>query len=275
MSAIALSELRAGAITLPRDAAPPPKSEKFSVRHVSFRYGDKLAVDDVSFPVYANRVTALIGPSGCGKSTLLRIFNRMYELYPEQHADGELLLDGENVLGDAVDLESLRKRVGMVFQAPAPFPMSVYDNVAFGLRLFGHPSRRQLDEAVEQALRRAALWNEVKDGLRRSGLALSGGQQQRLCIARAIAMRPEVVLLDEPCSALDPGATARIEETIMEMKADFTVVIVTHNLQQAARVSDFTGFMYLGKLIEFGTTEQVFTRPTEEQTQHFVSGRFG
>jgi phosphate transport system ATP-binding protein len=270
-----LNELRAGAITLPTDMAPPPTSEKLSVRHVSFRYGEKLAVDDVSFPIYANRVTALIGPSGCGKSTLLRVFNRMYELYPDQHASGEIFMDGENILGDDVELAWLRKRIGMVFQAPAPFPMSVYDNVAYGLRLFHDYNRRQLARAVESALRRAALWDEVKDNLGRSGLSLSGGQQQRLCIARAIAMRPEVVLLDEPCSALDPGATAKIENTIMEMKADFTVVIVTHNLQQAGRVSDFTGFMYLGKLIEFGTTEQMFTRPREAQTQHFVSGRFG
>jgi phosphate transport system ATP-binding protein len=258
-----------------QDAPAPGLAEKLSVRHVSFTYGDTLAVDDVSFPVYANRVTALIGPSGCGKSTLLRIFNRMYELYPSQNAEGEVIMDGRNILDEDIDLSDLRHRVGMVFQSPAPFPMSVYDNVAYGVRLYGDPTRRQLDAAVEHALRRAALWDEVKDDLHRSGHSLSGGQQQRLCIARTLAVRPEVVLLDEPCSALDPGATAKIEETIMEMKADHTVVIVTHNLQQAARVADFTGFMYLGRLIEFGTTEQIFTNPRETRTQNFVSGRFG
>ncbi len=254
---------------------PPLPPEKISVRNVSFYYGETLAVENVSFPVYANRVTALIGPSGCGKSTLLRIFNRMYELYPSQRADGEMFMDGENIIGPDVDLARLRARIGLVFQAPAPFPMSIYDNVAFGLRRYGDRSPHELDQLVEAALRRAALWDEVKDQLRHSGLGLSGGQQQRLCIARAIALQPEVVLLDEPCSALDPAATAKIEETIEELKADYTLIIVTHNMQQAARVSNFTGFMYLGKLIELGETGLVFTAPREEQTRRFISGRFG
>ncbi|MFI4933811.1 MAG: phosphate ABC transporter ATP-binding protein PstB [Caulobacterales bacterium] len=261
----------------PRAVAEPsaPPTEKLSVRHVSFRYGDDLAVQDVSLPIYENRVTALIGPSGCGKSTLLRIFNRMYERYPGHRAEGEIVMDGENILADEIDISNLRARVGMVFQSPAPFPMSIYDNVAFGLRVFHDPGRKELDLRVEKALRRAALWDEVRDQLRQSGLSLSGGQQQRLCIARAIAVEPEVILLDEPCSALDPGATAKIEETILELKVGCTVVIVTHNLQEAARISDFVGFMYLGRLIEFGRTMEVFTNPRRHRTRRFVTGRFG
>ena len=279
MSDIALlARPRAAPKIYPRavaEPATPPPPEKLSVRHVSFRYGDTLAVEDVSLPIYKNRVTALIGPYGCGKSTLLRIFNRMYELYPSQSADGEILMDGQNILGDETDLSDLRARVGMVFQSPAAFPMSVYDNVAFGPQVYRDYSRKELDRLVERALRRAALWDEVKDDLTRSGLGLSGGQEQRLCIARTIAMEPEVILLDEPCSALDPGATAKIEETISELKADITIVIVTHNLQQASRVSDFTGFMYLGRLIEFGPTAQIFTAPRRHRTRRFITGRFG
>lgn len=258
----------------PPDRADTP-AEKLSVRHVSFRYGETLAVDDVSFPVYANRVTALIGPSGCGKSTLLRMFDKLYALYPHQHATGHILLDGADVLQPKDHLGLLRAKVGMVFQTPMPFPMSIYENVAFGLRFRGPISRNAMDESVAKALGRAALWDEVKDHLQQSGLALSGGQQQRLCIARAIAVEPDVILLDEPCSALDPGSTAKIENTINELKALFTIVIVTHSMQQAARISDFTAFMYLGRLVEFGATDQIFTAPQQTQTQNFVSGRFG
>jgi len=252
---------------------PPP--EKMSLRKLSFRYGDHLALEDVSMPIFRNRVTAIIGPSGCGKSTLLRVLNRLHELYPDQRTQGEVLLDGRNILAVEVDACLVRARVGMVFQAPAPFPMSIYQNVAFGVRYYETLTRRERDARVEDALRRAALWDEVKDELGRSGLSLSGGQQQRLCIARALAMRPEVLLLDEPCSALDPGATAKIENTVMELKADHTLAIVTHNLQQAARVSDYAAFMYLGRLIEFGPTFDVFTRPRDERTRRFVTGRFG
>jgi phosphate transport system ATP-binding protein len=249
--------------------------EKLQVRNVSFRYGSHLAVEEVSFPVFANRVTALIGPSGCGKSTLLRIFNRMYELYPDQRAEGEILLDGVDLIGPGIASAELRTRIGMVFQAPAPFPMSIYDNVAYGVRLYRRCSRPELDRTVEAALRRAALWDEVKDRLRQNGQGLSGGQQQRLCIARAVAAGPEVLLLDEPCSAMDPGASAKIEETIVELRSELTIVIVTHNIQQAGRISDFIGFMYLGKLLEFGTTEKILTAPEKEETDRFVSGRFG
>jgi phosphate transport system ATP-binding protein len=248
---------------------------KLSVRHVSFRYGKILAVDDVSFPVYANQVTALIGPSGCGKSTLLRMFNKLYALYPDQHAEGQILLDGVDFLQQKGDIARLRANMGMVFQTPMPFPMSIYDNVAYGLRFGDRISRKVMDDLVAKALLRAALWDEVKDNLGQSGLALSGGQQQRLCIARAIAVEPDVILLDEPCSALDPGSTAKIEQTIDELKADCTIIIVTHSMQQAARVSDYTAVMYLGRMIEFGATEQIFGNPKVEQTENFVSGRFG
>jgi phosphate transport system ATP-binding protein len=221
------------------------------------------------------RVTAFIGPSGCGKSTLLRIFNRMFELYPEQRAQGEVLLDGQNILTSQEDIALLRAKVGMVFQKPTPFPMSIFDNIAFGVKLFEKLSRSEMEDRVEWALRKSALWNEVKDKLNQSGSGLSGGQQQRLCIARGIAIKPEVLLLDEPCSALDPISTAKVEELIVELKNDYTVVIVTHNMQQAARCSDHTAYMYLGNLIEFGDTEQMFFKPKRQETEDYITGRFG
>ncbi|MEP9356772.1 phosphate ABC transporter ATP-binding protein PstB [Xanthobacter sp. KR7-65] len=248
---------------------------KLSARHLNFYYGTQIALRDVWVDLREKCVTAFIGPSGCGKSTLLRVFNRMYELYPDQKVEGEVLLDGVNILGHAMDPAALRARIGMVFQKPTPFPMSIYDNVAIGLRLNEDLTEADLHVRVEEALRQAALWDEVKDILPQSGLGLSGGQQQRLCIARTIALRPELILLDEPCSALDPITTARIEETIEELKARYTFAIVTHNLQQAARVSDFTGFMYLGELVEFGPTEELFTHPRDRRTQNYITGRFG
>ncbi len=276
LASLFLEAARADPAEAPQIALPEARlAEKLSVRHVSFRYGRVLAVDDVSFPVYANRVTALIGPSGCGKSTLLRALNRMHDLYRDQHVEGEVLLDGEDMLRAEIMGGRVRSRIGMVFQTPIPFPMSIYDNVAFGPRLYRTYRKRDMDELVETTLRRAALWDEVKDMLKRNGKDLSGGQQQRLCIARAIALRPEVLLLDEPCSALDPGSAAKIEELIHGLKADCTVVIITHNLQQAARISDFAAFMYLGKLIEFGAAAQIFSRPLQPQTHDFVLGRFG
>jgi phosphate transport system ATP-binding protein len=248
---------------------------KVNVRNLDFFYGKARALKSVSIPFERNKVTALIGPSGCGKSTLLRTLNRMYALYPGQRAEGEILLDGQNVLGPGVDLARLRARVGMVFQKPTPFPMSIYDNVAFGVRLYENLSKPEMDARVEEALTRAALWGEVKDNLRGPGLGLSGGQQQRLCVARGVAVRPEVLLLDEPTSALDPISSAKLEETVTQLKTDHTVVIVTHNLGQAARVSDYTGFMYLGELVEFGPTDQVFTRPATARTSDYITGRFG
>jgi phosphate transport system ATP-binding protein len=221
------------------------------------------------------KVTAFIGPSGCGKSTLLRVFNRMYELYPEQRAEGEVSVDGENILTSRDDVALIRAKIGMIFQKPTPFPMSIYDNIAFGVKLFEKLSRSAMDERVEWALRKAALWTEVKDKLTQSGTSLSGGQQQRLCIARGIAVKPEIILLDEPCSALDPISTAKIEELIDELKKDYTVAIVTHNLQQAARVSDYTGYMYLGDLVEFGDTDQIFVKPARKETEDYITGRFG
>ena len=226
-------------------------------------------------PLYTGLVTAFIGPSGCGKSTLLRVLNRIYDLYPNQRAEGEVLLDNQNILSPTLDLNLLRARVGMVFQKPTPFPMSIYENIAFGIRLYERLSKADLDARVESALRRAALWDEVKDKLGANGLSLSGGQQQRLCIARTIAVKPEVILLDEPCSALDPIATAKIEELIDELKSDYTIAIVTHNMQQAARVSDYTAFMFLGELVEFGPTTKIFTSPSERRTQDYITGRFG
>ena len=223
----------------------------------------------------ANKVTAFIGPSGCGKSTLLRVLNRMYDLYPRQRAEGQVLLDGENILDPKTDLNLLRARIGMVFQKPTPFPMSIYDNIAFGIRLYEKVPKSELDGRVEKALQGAALWPEVKDKLTASGLSLSGGQQQRLCIARTVALKPDVILLDEPCSALDPISTARVEELISELKAQYTIAIVTHNMQQAARCSDYTAFMYLGELIEFGNTKTMFTTPAQKQTQQYITGRFG
>ena len=245
-----------------------------AVNHSVF-YGSFRAVKDVNLRVRRCQITALIGPSGCGKSTLLRVFNRMFELYPEQRAEGEILLDGENLLTSKQDVALLRAKVGMVFQKPTPFPMSIYDNIAFGVKLFDSLSAPEMDERVEWALRKAALWTEVRDKLHQSGSSLSGGQQQRLCIARGIAIKPEVLLLDEPCSALDPISTAKIEELIAELKTDYTVVIVTHNMQQAARCSDYTAYMYLGDLIEFGETEQLFVKPERSETEDYITGRFG
>jgi phosphate transport system ATP-binding protein len=249
--------------------------EKVSIRNLSFFYGDNRALKDITVPLYENKVTAFIGPSGCGKSTLLRSLNRIYQLYPAQRATGEVLFDGENILAHRQDINLLRARIGMVFQKPTPFPMSIYENIAFGIRLFERMPRPELDERVESTLRRAALWDEVKDKLSSSGLSLSGGQQQRLCIARTVAVRPEVILLDEPCSALDPISTSKIEELISELKNEYTIVMVTHNMQQAARVSDFTAFMYLGEIIEFNTTERIFTAPLQSRTHDYITGRFG
>jgi phosphate transport system ATP-binding protein len=249
--------------------------DKIAIRGLNFFYGDARALKDITLPLYANQVTAFIGPSGCGKSTLLRVLNRMYELYPGQRAEGQVLFDGENLLDPNLDLNLLRARIGMVFQKPTPFPMSIYENIAFGIRLYEKLPRSELDNRVEQSLRRGALWEEVKDKLQANGLSLSGGQQQRLCIARTVAVRPEVILFDEPCSALDPISTARIEELITELKEDYTIVIVTHNMQQAARVSDHTAFMYLGELIEFDETNKIFTSPSDRRTQDYITGRFG
>jgi len=248
---------------------------KLDVRNLDFYYGSFHALKQVSMEIPEKKVTAFIGPSGCGKSTLLRTFNRMFELYPEQRAEGEVLLGGENILTSRRDVSLIRANIGMVFQKPTPFPMSIYDNIAFGVRLFEDLSRPRMDERVEWALTKAALWKEVKDKLDQSGNSLSGGQQQRLCIARAIAVKPEVLLMDEPCSALDPISTAKVEELIAELKADYTVVIVTHNMQQAARVSDRTAYMYLGELIEYGETSQVFMKPAKQQTEDYITGRFG
>ena len=250
-------------------------AEKVSIRNLKFFYGDTQALKTINLPLFEKKVTAFIGPSGCGKSTLLRVLNRMYDLYPRQRAEGEVLFDGKNVLDPDQDRNMLRARIGMVFQKPTPFPMSIYDNIAVGSRLYENLSRSEMDGRVEAALTRAALWNEVKDKLHSSGLSLSGGQQQRLCIARTIAVRPEVVLFDEPCSALDPISTAKIEELIDELTTDYTIAIVTHNMQQAARVSDYTAFMYLGELIEFDETAKIFTSPSDKRTQDYITGRFG
>ena len=273
MNAPTANDSRAVAIDPPADAAT--RAVKVDIRKVDFYYGANKALNDISLPLRANEVTAFIGPSGCGKSTLLRVLNRMYDLYPNQRAEGEVLLDGENILSPRQDVNLLRSKVGMVFQKPTPFPMTIFENIAFGIRLYDRPSRSELDGRVEEALRGAALWNEVKDKLHTSGLGLSGGQQQRLCIARTVAIQPEVILFDEPCSALDPISTAKVEELIDELSAQYTIAIVTHNMQQAARVSDYTAFMVLGKLIEFGETQQVFTRPSQKQTEEYVTGRFG
>nr|SPS05154.1 phosphate transporter subunit; ATP-binding component of ABC superfamily [Candidatus Nitrotoga fabula]SPS05461.1 high-affinity phosphate transport protein (ABC superfamily, atp_bind) [Candidatus Nitrotoga fabula] len=248
---------------------------KLVVRDLNFYYGAERALKDINLSIPEKMVTAFIGPSGCGKSTLLRTFNRMYQLYPKQRATGEVLLDGENILDRKQDLNMLRAKVGMVFQKPTPFPMSIYDNIAFGAKLYENLSRHELDERVEWALRKAALWAEAKDKLKQSGTGLSGGQQQRLCIARAIAVKPQILLLDEPTSALDPISTAHIEKLIDELKTEFTIIIVTHNMQQAARVSDFTAYMYLGNLIEFGDTSTVFTNPKRKETEDYITGRFG
>ena len=253
----------------------PVGTAKIDIQKLDFFYGKTQALYGVSTGFAEKQITALIGPSGCGKSTLLRTLNRIYALYPGQKAEGEIWFDGRNILNKSEDLSALRARIGMVFQKPTPFPMSIYDNVAYGVRLYERLNKADLDARVEESLRRAVLWDEVKDKLHTSGLGLSGGQQQRLCVARGVAVRPEVLLLDEPASALDPISTAKLEETLLELKSDHTIVIVTHNLGQAARISDYTGFMYLGRMIEFTSTEQLFTNPRAKRTQDYVTGRFG
>ena len=262
-------------VELNRNRAEEGGPVRIAVKDLNFYYGSFHGLKDVNLNFHDRQVTALIGPSGCGKSTLLRCFNRIYSLYPEQRAEGEILLDGENILSPSVDLNELRSRIGMVFQKPTPFPMSIYDNVAFGLRLYEKLPKSELDGRIEESLRKAALWDEVKDKLRQPGTGLSGGQQQRLCIARTVAQRPEVILFDEPTSALDPISTGRIEELIEQLRDEFTIVIVTHNMQQAARISQFTAFMYLGELIEFGPTNRLFMNPSKRQTQDYITGRFG
>ena len=254
----------------PRDA-----SAKISCRKLDFFYGKFQALKNVNLDIAEHHVTAFIGPSGCGKSTLLRTLNRMYSLYPGQRAAGEIMFNGQNILEPGVDLNMLRAKVGMVFQKPTPFPMSIYDNIAFGVSLYETLSQRDMDERVEWALTKAAMWGEARDKLKQSGMALSGGQQQRLCIARAVSVRPEVLLLDEPTSALDPISTAKIEELISELKQEYTIAIVTHNMQQAARVSDYTGYMYLGELVEFGATDNLFLKPKKKETEDYITGRFG
>ena len=255
--------------------SPSELRAKLSIRNLNFYYGSFHAIKNVTMEIPERKVTAFIGPSGCGKSTLLRTFNRMYSLYPDQRAEGEIVMDGENLVTTKQDASLIRAKIGMVFQKPTPFPMSIYDNIAFGVRLFERLPKVEMDERVEWALHKAALWNEVKDKLGQSGASLSGGQQQRLCIARGIAIKPEVLLLDEPCSALDPISTGKIEELIHELKQDYTVTIVTHNMQQAARVSDYTAYMYLGDLIEFGPTAELFMKPTRRETEDYITGRFG
>ena len=245
------------------------------IKNLDFFYGDFKGLKNVNLDIFENKVTAFIGPSGCGKSTLLRTFNRMYSLYPGQRAEGEILLNGENVLDPKYDLNLLRSRVGMVFQKPTPFPMSIYDNIAFGVKLYENLSKSDMDDRVEWSLRKDAIWDEVKDKLDKSGLSLSGGQQQRLCIARSVAVKPKVLLLDEPTSALDPISTAKVEELVAELKGEYTIAIVTHNMQQAARCSDYTAYMYLGELVEFGETEQLFFKPTRKETEDYITGRFG
>jgi phosphate transport system ATP-binding protein len=253
----------------------PPVANKVKVRDLNFYYGGYRALTDVNLEIADKRITAFIGPSGCGKSTLLRTFNRMYDLYPGHYATGEIMLNGNNILDPKQDVIALRARVGMVFQKPTPFPMSIYENIAFGVKLYEKLSNGEMDERVEWALRKAALWDEAKDKLKLSGLSLSGGQQQRLCIARAVAVKPEVLLLDEPTSALDPISTAKIEELLNELKAEYTIAIVTHNMQQAARVSDYTAYMYLGALVEFDITDKIFINPGKKETEDYITGRFG
>lgn len=248
---------------------------QISIRNLNFYYGKAIALKNINLDIYKGKVTAFIGPSGCGKSTLLRTINRMYDLYPGQHAEGELLIDGTNIISGDVDTIALRAKVGMVFQKPTPFPMSIYENIAFGVRMHEKLSRSEMDDRIEWALIKAALWGEVKDKLKQPGTSLSGGQQQRLCIARGVAVKPQVLLLDEPTSALDPISTGRIEELIHELKADFTIAIVTHNMQQAARVSDFTAYMYLGELVEFGKTDDIFVKPKDKRTEDYITGRMG
>jgi phosphate transport system ATP-binding protein len=251
------------------------QSMKIEIKDLRFYYKKYEALKGISLPIYDKRVTAFIGPSGCGKSTLLRALNRIYQLYPDQRATGEVRFDNRNLLDPRLDLNLLRAKIGMVFQKPTPFPMSIYENIAFGIRLYEKLPQSEMDGRIEQALRRAALWDEVKDKLKQSGLGLSGGQQQRLCIARAVALEPEVLLLDEPASALDPISTLKIEELISELKSDYCIVIVTHNMQQAARAADYTAFMYLGELVEYDETQIIFTNPSKKQTEDYVTGRFG
>jgi phosphate transport system ATP-binding protein len=262
-------------LALPPAADSPAHPVKYEVRHLDFYYGQTQALKDINLTLEDRRITAFIGPSGCGKSTLLRVFNRMYALYPGHRASGDVRLDGEDILAPTVDVAALRYRVGMLFQKPTPFPMSIFDNVAFGLRLVRRISHSELTDRVEEALRDAAMWEEVKDKLHEDGRSLSGGQQQRLCIARTLAVRPEVILFDEPTAALDPISTLRIEETLQSLREKYCIAIVTHNLQQAARVSNFTAFMYLGELVEMGPTEQLFTAPKNRRTDDYVTGRFG
>ncbi len=265
--------------TVPAVAHAPDNAEglleKISIRNLNFFYGANRALKDINVSLYQGKVTAFIGPSGCGKSTLLRILNRMYDLYPNQRATGDVRIDNEQILSPSQDLNLLRAKIGMVFQKPTPFPMTIFENIAFGIRLYERLPKSELEDRVKHALERAALWDEVKNKLGANGLSLSGGQQQRLCIARTVAVRPEVILFDEPCSALDPISTAKIEELIDELKDDYTIAIVTHNMQQAARVSDFTAFMYLGELVEYGETTRIFTNPTDRRTQDYITGRFG
>ncbi len=274
-----LTSVAVPSVAVPSVAAAPTDrsglAERVTIRDLDFFYGDSRALKSITLPLYERKVTAFIGPSGCGKSTLLRVLNRMYDLYPHQHATGEVMFDGTNILSPKQDLNLLRARIGMVFQKPTPFPMTIYENIAFGIRLYERLPKSELDGRVETSLRRAALWDEVKDKLGTNGLSLSGGQQQRLCIARTVAVRPEVILFDEPCSALDPISTAKIEELIDELTDDYTIVIVTHNMQQAARVSEFTAFMYLGELVEFDSTSKMFTAPRDQRTQDYITGRFG
>ena len=262
------------AVLQPAAATTPPQV-KIAVKNLHFFYGSFQGLKNINLEILERRITAFIGPSGCGKSTLLRTFNRMYDLYPGQRAEGEIMMNGKNVLDKKQDLNLLRAKVGMVFQKPTPFPMSIYDNISFGVKLYESLSKAEMDERVEWALKKAALWDEVKEKLKQSGLSLSGGQQQRLCIARAVAVRPEVVLLDEPTSALDPISTAKIEELLHELKEDYTIAIVTHNMQQAARVSDFTAYMYIGELIEYGVTDELFIKPRKKETEDYITGRFG
>ncbi len=254
---------------------PADEKIKISVKDLNFYYGKYHALKNISLEIPEKKVTAFIGPSGCGKSTLLRTFNRMFELYPDQRAEGNIFVDGENILASKLDISLIRAKIGMVFQKPTPFPMSIYENIAFGVRLFEKLTRVEMDERVEWALKKGALWSEVKDKLGQSGSGLSGGQQQRLCIARAVAIKPEILLLDEPCSALDPISTGKIEELINELKADYTVLIVTHNMQQAARCSDYTAYMYLGDLMEVGATSDIFMKPKRTETEDYITGRFG
>ncbi len=268
---MSFSQLRGEPAAVAAQGAEP----KIKIRNLDFFYGSFQGLKHINLDIHEGMVTAFIGPSGCGKSTLLRTLNRMYDLYPGQRATGEILLNGRNVLDEGQDVNALRAKVGMVFQKPTPFPMSIYENIAFGVRLYESLSRADMDNRVEWALRKAALWDEVKGKLNQSGLSLSGGQQQRLCIARGVAVKPEVLLLDEPTSALDPISTAKVEELVHELKSEYTIAIVTHNMQQAARVSDYTAYMYLGELIEFGITDDIFLKPKNRQTEDYITGRFG